>query len=175
MSQLKEQILKQNVLEEHRQVHELQVRIKELRADVERYVAINAQQVERAEKAEAELERLRGQNAAIEELLRAASEAIEVEVEKRLNALAPPGTAPVKLKVSLEVDPTMAASSTVDLEACQRERAARMLAADLLKHLPLSKTTSPRPQMVSDPRRFETWTWEGVIFVKQESKNADSL
>lgn len=113
--------------------------------------------------------------AAIEELLRAASEAIEVEVEKRLNALAPPGTAPVKLKVSLEVDPTMAASSTVDLEACQRERAARMLAADLLKHLPLSKTTSPRPQMVSDPRRFETWTWEGVIFVKPESKNADSL
>lgn len=61
MSQLEEQILKQNVLEEHRQVHELQLRIKELRADVERYVTINAQQAERAEKAEAELAKLRGQ------------------------------------------------------------------------------------------------------------------
>jgi len=61
MSQLEEQILKQNVLEEHRKVHELQLRVKELRADVERYVAINAQQAERAEKAEAELAEMRNQ------------------------------------------------------------------------------------------------------------------
>lgn len=33
MSQLEEQILKQNVLEEHRQVHDLQVKIKQLRED----------------------------------------------------------------------------------------------------------------------------------------------
>lgn len=59
MSQLEEQILKQNVLEEHRQVHELQVRIKELRADVERYVAINAQLLEDLEKAETQLAKLR--------------------------------------------------------------------------------------------------------------------
>lgn len=59
--QLEEQILKQNVLEEHRQVHELQVRIKELRADVERYVAINAQLLEDLEKAKTQLAKLRGQ------------------------------------------------------------------------------------------------------------------
>ena len=61
MSQLEEQILKQNILEEHRQVHELQVRIKELRADVERYVAINAQLLEDLEKAETQLAKLREQ------------------------------------------------------------------------------------------------------------------
>lgn len=64
MSQLEEQILKQNVLEEHRQVHELQVRIKELRADVERYVAINAQLLEDLEKAETQLAKLREQKPA---------------------------------------------------------------------------------------------------------------
>jgi len=36
MSQLEEQILKQNVLEEHRQVHELQVRVKELLVELEK-------------------------------------------------------------------------------------------------------------------------------------------
>lgn len=61
MSQLEEQILKQNVLEEHRQVHELQVRIKELLADVERYVAINAQLLEDLERAETQLAKLREQ------------------------------------------------------------------------------------------------------------------
>ena len=61
MSQLEEQILKQNVLEEHRQVHELQLRIKELRADVERYVTINAQLLEDLEKAKPQLAKLREQ------------------------------------------------------------------------------------------------------------------
>ena len=61
MSQLEEQILKQNVLEEHRKVHELQLRIKELRADVERYVAINAQLLEDLEKAKPQLAKLRNQ------------------------------------------------------------------------------------------------------------------
>lgn len=53
MPQLEEQILKQNVLEEHRQVHELQVRIKELRGDLTRYMAINAELLEDLEKARA--------------------------------------------------------------------------------------------------------------------------
>lgn len=105
---------------------------------------------------------------AMMEVLEEASQGIEAEVQKRLNALAPPGTVPKTLQVKLEVDPTQVASSAVDFESYQRARAAHMLAADLLKHLPLSKTPSPRPQMVSDPRRFETWTWEGVIFVKPE-------
>lgn len=65
MSQLEEQILKQNILEEHRQVHELQVRIKELRADVERYVAINAQLLGDLEKAKNQLVKLREQKPAL--------------------------------------------------------------------------------------------------------------
>lgn len=61
MSQLEEEILKQNVLEEHRQVHELQVRIKELREDLARYMTINAELLGELETARAELKGLREQ------------------------------------------------------------------------------------------------------------------
>lgn len=61
MSQLEEEILKQNVLEEHRQVRELQVRIKELREDLARYMMINAELLQDLETARVELKGLREQ------------------------------------------------------------------------------------------------------------------
>lgn len=104
---------------------------------------------------------------AMMQILTESSKLIEAEVERRLNALAPPDTVPKTLKVSLEVDPTLVASSTVDLEAYQRARAAHLMASTLLKHLPLSKAPRPDPRL-REEIRIETWTWEGVIFVKPE-------
>lgn len=106
---------------------------------------------------------------AMMEILTESSKLIEAEVEKRLNALAPPGTVPQVLQVRLEFDTNMAAASAVDFESYQKARAAHMLAVELLKHLPLSKRPIETPQMMG--RQLELWTWETVIFVKPEKSH----